>query len=110
VGKVYLISCGSDFKRYKIGFTKRNIETRIKELRTGNSEDFKIVAIYESEFSKKIETILHRKYKMKKISGEWFNLTEDEVKCFQSECEELQKNLKFLIENNTWIPSVKNSF
>ena len=49
--KIYLISAKIDdsdgiFTRYKIGFTKRDVESRIKEFRTGNCSEFIIIHIY----------------------------------------------------------------
>lgn len=101
--KVYLISTGNDIKKYKIGFTKRNVENRINEMKTGNSEDFHIEGYFESKWGTKIESSLHNKYKSKKISGEWFNLTDDESKGFIDECKQLHDIFEFLSKENTYL-------
>lgn len=101
--KVYLISCGDIDKQYKIGFTRRKVENRIKEFKTGNSNNLEIVSVFESKWGTKIEAFLHRKYFDKKISGEWFILDEEEVRGFYKTCEN-QHNIFELINNhNTYI-------
>lgn len=95
--KVYLISWGDIDKEYKIGFTKRKVEDRIKSFKTGNSNTF------ESKWGTKIEAFLHRKYSCNNLSGEWFRLSEEEVKNFYKTCEN-QHNIFELINNeNTYV-------
>ncbi len=101
--KVYLISCGDIDKEYKIGFTKRKVEDRIKSFKTGNSNTFEIVSVFESKWGSKIEAFLHRKFSCKNLGGEWFRLSEEEVKNFYKTCE-YQHNIFELINNeNTYI-------
>ena len=80
---VYLICAeiGNE-KLYKIGYTKRDIEKRIKELKTGNAADFYLVNSFESKWGTKIESILHRSLRSKKVSGEWFLLDENDISSF----------------------------
>lgn len=101
--KVYLIEAElNDNKLYKIGFTRRNIEERIKELKTGNASNFTIINQYESKWGTKIEAYLHRLYDQKKINGEWFNLTNDDVKDFYSICEKIDNNFNVIEELNSY--------
>jgi len=83
--KVYLLECGD---KHKIGFTRNSIDKRIKQMKTGNSDEFKILGSFESKWGTKIESHFHRKYKWKKVSGEWFNLTEEDILTFELECQE----------------------
>jgi len=101
--KVYLISIGSDNKRYKIGFTKRKVEQRIREMRTGNSEEFTIENVFESKWASKIESSLHQQHQSKKISGEWFDLTETEAKNFATDCQRLHDLFELLSKENTYV-------
>jgi hypothetical protein len=105
--KVYLISCDGDscdgIKKYKIGFTRRKVENRIKEFKTGNSSDFEIIHVYESKWGTKIESILHSMFKTKSINGEWFNLTYSDVESFIYECEKIHNTLEFMSRENTYI-------
>lgn len=95
--KVYLLI--NDEGKYKIGFTERNIKKRIKELQTGSPSEMRVVQEYESDNARKIETIMHRSFRSKRINGEWFDLTNEEVADFSNRCAKIDKNLKFLEEN-----------
>lgn len=95
--KVYLII--NEEEKYKVGYTNRTASKRIKELQTGSSSEMSVVDEYESDNAKQIETILHRFFKSKKISGEWFNLTKDDVFDFRKTCKKIDDNLKYLTEN-----------
>ena len=101
---VYLISAELNGNIvFKIGHTKRNINKRIKELKTGNASDFSIINTYESKWATKIESSLHKYYSIKKINGEWFNLDEKDINLFKSVCESINYNLDLLSEKNTYI-------
>jgi len=103
--KIYLISSGDIDKQYKIGYTRRNVEARIREFRTGNSNNLEIISIFESKWGTKIESSLHRRYASKKIGGEWFNLDKEEVNRFQEDCKKIHDMLELLSNENTYIIS-----
>ena len=78
--RVYVISADIDGKkRYKIGYTKREVYKRLKELKTSNSANLEIELVIESKWATKIEKELHRRFKDFKINGEWFNLNEEDM-------------------------------
>ena len=89
-------------KIYKIGFTRRTPEKRIKEFKTGNSSEIYLVDSFQSEWGTKIEAMLHKIYKSKKVEGEWFSLDEDEIKKFGAHCRSIHSNLKLISEQNTY--------
>jgi len=95
--KVYLLI--NEEGKYKIGFTERETKKRIKELQTGSPSEMRVVQEYESDNARKIETILHRFLRSKRISGEWFELTNEEVADFKNRCAKIDYNIKFLEEN-----------
>jgi len=100
--KVYLISSElNNHTLYKIGITKRAVTDRLKELKTGNAATLNIVNVFESQWASKIESNLHKRYK--NISGEWFDLTEDELNNFLNVCNMVHNNFELLSKNNTWI-------
>ena len=101
--KVYLISSGGIEKRYKIGYTKRTVWERLKEIKTSNSDNVEILDVFESKYGTKIERSLHRKYKSKKIENEWFRLTEIEANQFKKECQMMHDNFNLLETQNTYI-------
>jgi len=100
---VYLISCGElGNKRYKIGYTKKPVEQRLKQLKTGNHQELKIEQIFQTKWGTKIESILHRNYKNTKVSGEWFDLSQEQVDRFLVECVNLEKFLNEIKQNSTF--------
>lgn len=101
-GYVYLLSEWGTDLRYKIGVTKNDVEKRVKQLKTGNSNDIKLLYSYQSKNYKKIEGILHRKFNPVRENGEWFTLTDDEVFEFINECKKADENIDFLLKNNSF--------
>ena len=101
---IYLISCDLyGEKMYKIGYTKRDVEQRVLEMRTGNPGDFKIISTFNSDWGSKIEASLKRNYSDYNIGGEWFILPEDEIVNFIENCSKLHNNFELLSKNNTFI-------
>lgn len=80
---------------YKIGYTGRTSEKRLKEFKTGN-RDIELISEYKSEYSKKIEIALHNLFSDKRVGGEWFTLSENDVVNFINRCSLLHKNFKLL--------------
>ncbi len=89
-------------KLHKIGYTRRTIEKRIKEFKTGNASDIYLVDSFQSEWGTKIESQLHRIYKSKKIGGEWFDLSEDDIIDFSNHCRKIHDNLTLISKQNTY--------
>ena len=69
--KTYLMTDASGL--YKIG-KSNNIKNRFICFKTGNPS-IKLIAICDEN----IENILHKKYILKKIIGEWFELTKNDI-------------------------------
>ena len=107
MGIIYLIGSGLT-DNYKIGVTKSTPD-RIRGLQTGNPLELKLIDYYESENYQKIETVLHRTLKdkkyipedFKKLKGEWFKLTNEDVLGFRKKCIKIEKNLEFIKQNST---------
>jgi len=89
-------------KLYKIGYTRRLIEKRIKEFKTGNASDIYVVDSFQSQWGTKIESQLHKIYKSKKIGGEWFDLTKGEIDSFQINCRRIHENLELISKHNSY--------
>lgn len=90
-------------KIYKIGYTKRSIEKRLKEFKTGNGAEIYLVDSFASKWGTKIEALLKRKYSHCNISGEWFNLSESEISDFKLICSTIHDNFNLLSDENTFI-------
>jgi hypothetical protein len=100
---VYLISAESNGKKlYKIGYTRRNVSERIKDFKTGNTSVFEIVDSFSSKWGTKIEKAIHKIFKEKRVSGEWFDLCESDISLFYEKCLLIHNNLEFINERNTY--------
>lgn len=101
---VYLISAEiNNSTLYKIGYTRRNVEDRIKEFKTGNASNFEIVSFFKSKWGTKIEKILHKNFNTHQINGEWFSLDINQVVNFTKTCESIHNNFEILNKYNTYI-------
>lgn len=100
---VYLVCSEIDGKKlYKIGYTRRTPEIRIKEFKTGNASDMSVVSEFKSKWGTKIESQLHKLFNKKKVGGEWFDLDESDVQKFEENCKLIHKNLTLVSEINTY--------
>ena len=100
MGFVYLIGEENNENRYKIGSTRcKNINKRLKQLQTGNSNKLLIENYYETNKPFKLETMLHNRFKDVNVIGEWFEISEDDKKNFKNICEYYQKIIDSLKEN-----------
>ena len=100
MGYVYLIGENNDENKYKIGSTKcKDINKRLKQLQTGNSNPLFIKAYYETSRPFKLETMLHNRFKECNVIGEWFELTKKDVDSFESTCHNFQNIIDSLKEN-----------
>lgn len=99
--KVYLIAAYHDNKTfYKIGWTKRDPEKRLKELRTANSHDLELVDFFESKWGPRIEINLHRKFNHIKKNGEWFELSDIDRDNFKKICQDNHSMFEMMSEQN----------
>jgi predicted GIY-YIG superfamily endonuclease len=96
---VYLIA--SDSGKYKIGITTtKNLDKRIKQLQTGNSEQLHVVKTYCTEYASMVEKTLHREFTTKKLMGEWFDLEIEDVLTFDQRCSRIENGIQILKEQN----------
>ena len=100
MGYVYLIGEIGDNGRYKIGSTRaKKIETRLKQLQTGNSSELYVKESFETEYPFKLEKMLHNHFKSSNLIGEWFELSEADTKAFKGVCEDKTKIIESLKNN-----------
>jgi hypothetical protein len=81
-GFIYLIRSG-ETNRYKIGLSK-NVPSRLNTLQTGNPEKLSVIQVIPVIDAHKQEQELHRYYQANRVSGEWYALTEEDVRYFLS--------------------------
>lgn len=67
---------------YKIGrYSKwQTIKNRLSVIRSSNPGELELVYLVKSEDYKNEEKLIHRFFKDKRFKGEWFDLTEDDLK------------------------------
>lgn len=100
---VYLICAEFEGRKlYKIGYTRRNIEKRIKEIKTGNGSDIYLVNFFKSKWGTKIESQLHKFYLNKKINREWFDLSDDDLKKFGKRCNLIHETMEIITNENSY--------
>lgn len=99
-GYVYIITEGEG--RYKIGYTKKSVESRIKSLQTGNPNQLSLVKYHEVYMPSRIETMLHNYYKDCLVKGEWYDLSSDQIEEFGAICDRFQLVNYSLKDNPFW--------
>lgn len=95
---VYIVKIDSEDK-YKIGYTKRELNTRIKELQTGCPYTISPIWSFKSEYPTKLESYLHRNYSHKRVEGEWFVLDNNDIEKIKEDCISFEKRIEILMEN-----------
>jgi len=90
----------------KIGLSN-NSKKRIKQIQTGCPYQINLAKVYRSEIASKVEKILHRHFRTRKVdfqeynlTGEWFYLDINEIIKFNELCDEIEKNIVYLRNQN----------
>jgi hypothetical protein len=100
---VYLVSSTIEGDTcYKIGYSKRDPNKRIKEMKTGNASQLDLIDSFQSKWGTQIEAKLHRMFQDKKISGEWFRLNSNDISQFKKICEQTHERFELISKENTW--------
>ena len=76
-------------------------------MKTGNASELELIESFQSKWGTQIESKLHRFFKDKKISGEWFRLSASDISQFHKLCEQTHNNLELLSEENSWFQGSK---
>ena len=74
MGYVYLIKSG---EYHKIGLTRRDPRTRLKEITT--PEGVSLIYVIETNDPEGLEQFLHNEFKDKRSNREWFKLNEEDI-------------------------------
>lgn len=76
---MFIYAIGTE-DRQKIGFSK-DPNTRLNTLQTSNSDQLQIHYVFEVEDKvvRKFERHIHKENSHKRLKGEWFNMSKEEV-------------------------------
>ena len=91
---------------YKIGITKRDVDERIKDFKTGNISNFFPLKVFKADkYAHTIEKRLHHHFGTKRIDmdREWFDLLDEDIENFLPLCDKFYHTFKTLEENNSYI-------
>lgn len=99
---IYLISAHiNDNTLYKIGYTEKEVKTRLKQLQTGNASKLIIEQTYTVISNKsKLEKLILKYFKNKRLTGEWFELDQNDVLNFENICKRYDNALYLLKDNH----------
>lgn len=103
--KIYLISAQiGEETLYKIGHTKRRVEDRIRDFKTGNASQFDIIGVFNcNKYHITLEKRLHRHFDKQRVSGEWFQLEKSHIHSFGELCNRLWDEIDMLSTQNTYM-------
>ena len=89
MGFVYFVKDNSH--QVKIGYTKRKVKDRIKEL---NSPNLILILDYETKYPTQLEKALHFRFKYYNIEREWYLLNDFKVEELKQICEKLDESIR----------------
>ena len=97
---VYLIGQNGDNDYYKIGSTRaKDLNKRLKQLQTGNSNQLYIKHSFQTDTPFKLERMLHFQFNESHELHEWFGMTKEQINAFIPTCERLQSTIDSLADN-----------
>lgn len=107
-GYVYLL-CNPSNDTFKIGVTKNEIEKRIKQLETGNSEDIFMASYHYTQYPYRLEKMLHAHFATYHVNREWFKFTDcTPSKAFNDYCNDFEETLlPALLENECFTRNIR---
>lgn len=76
-GKVYIVRAG---QYYKIGITQGDVSRRVAQLQTGSPHKIHVIRVIETDHPRDLERDLHEMLRHKRVEGEWFKLSEAELR------------------------------
>lgn len=78
VGKVYFIK-SENSNLIKIGLTYNDVNSRLKQIQTGNPEKLIIYRVVETFFPEKLEEYFHLYFEEYQKFGEWFDVPQEAI-------------------------------
>lgn len=82
-GCVYFVHAAI-VNRIKVGFTRNNVYTRLKELQTLSPVELTVLGIHRGSIL--MERGFHKKFQANRWNGEWFNATPEMEQYIKTHC------------------------
>lgn len=86
---------------YKIGITN-NVQDRLQHLQTANSAKLELLNSVKTSDPPLLEKELHTKFAVKRLEGEWFKLTNNDVEYIIKRFNEIQTAESEKLEEDSW--------
>tara|TARA_Y100000034_G_scaffold136985_1_gene218000 strand:- start:7019 stop:7840 length:822 start_codon:yes stop_codon:yes gene_type:complete len=86
-GFIYVIGASHNPQHIKVGVTTRDIDSRLKEIQTGNPLKLEIISYLRSDKYLDLESYIHKTLQSEKdehMHGEWFNLSDFTIKTLKN--------------------------
>lgn len=97
-GCVYIIKAPNNL--YKIGYTE-NVAKRLRDLRAMSPVELILVHVIEWDDKYSLENTLHQKYHSQLHHGEWYSLSDQEVKWLKTlDEDEIKRRVKAVEKND----------
>lgn len=103
-GRVYVARCQD---LYKIGYTARDPQLRMADLQTGNP--FPVELMGSIPGTRDTEAGLHAVFASRKVQGEWYALTPEDVSDILGEEEYPESFLRFMMLTKKLSPRQKSA-
>lgn len=83
-GYVYIVR---SLDRYKIGLSSnlRTLKRRLDEMNTLNAYGIEQIMLIQTRRPESVEKKLHTQFNDRRVNGEWFELTEDDLNSIQTD-------------------------
>ena len=98
-GYVYLLGDSSKDYTYKIGVTRGDVSKRIAKLQTGSSGEIFLIRKFETVHPFFVESILHRRFAHCRVSGEWYEIPDEDIARFDEICRDIEKMADSMKDN-----------
>jgi hypothetical protein len=89
---VYVLRSGGE-DVFKIGRTRQDVDSRRRGLATGNPHLLTVYAVIETDHDALCETLLHKRLRSRRVTGEFFAVSAEELEAVIRETRELLADL-----------------
>jgi hypothetical protein len=104
-GHVYVVNCRGI---YKIGYTNGSVRQRVAAIQVTSPSPVRLVCAIPTTTPMVLERIYHERYQAKRIRGEWYRLTQREIKELineerQGRSTQIRTEIQEIMERSQWM-------